>query len=410
MQPRRTVTMTVVELNGFDETGIVGRYLRFTRVALRSETELRPFVYNLLHFGSVTTTKNFLNGMPDGAKVNYVRMILADQAIDVDQYVFSSDHQIDVLRQFSMLEAKALFRKRGELLVKLQNKEADNAVSTAVEYLKRFERSPYWMEAFMKSYGFRMIVEDLKNTSRVLRNPGFPDYLVVSMIDGGFPFVFWWQSFLISAMLPTRFSLDRTPIYGVTKGDEYYPLVSMAGNIAYITSTVAGMMYPHAVKELPRMRMQDLNAFHDEYAQRASTPKFLKRALFVGGINPDLQYTVPYLLYSEANLKAVYEPFRLQWKSGGTLRSFYRSFGKYPSNDLVVIGKTNRLEDKEIVAECEGIGLECKQAGEFFDDYAGLCDDIVAEAKASNLSRDQILKVQSAVERSIHYVKNSLKA
>jgi hypothetical protein len=87
-----------IELNGYDETGTVGRNLRFVRVGLNAENELRPFVYSLLHFGTITTTKNFLNGQSDDRKASYVRMILNDPAIQVSQYTFSTDHQIDVLR------------------------------------------------------------------------------------------------------------------------------------------------------------------------------------------------------------------------------------------------------------------------------------------------------------------------
>lgn len=49
--------MTIVEPNGYDESGIIGNDLRFVRVGLGIHEELRPFIYNLLHFGSVVTTK-----------------------------------------------------------------------------------------------------------------------------------------------------------------------------------------------------------------------------------------------------------------------------------------------------------------------------------------------------------------
>jgi hypothetical protein len=400
--------MPVVELNGFDETGIIGKYLRFTRVGIRKENELRPFVYNLLHFGSVTATKDFLNGMDDAAKIRYVRTILADPAIDVSQYVFSSDHQIDVLRQFSMLEGKSLFRTRGEIIAERARAGPESSFGIIANYLLRYARSPFWMEAFMKSYGFRMIVEDLLNTSRVLRNPGILDYRVISQIDGGFPFAFWWQTFLSPGNAPPRFSTHVTPIYGITKGDEYYPVVSMAGNIAYISNTVTGMMYPQAVTQLPRMRMDRLNLFYDEYSSRVATPRSLKRVLFVGGIPRDLKYSIPYILHSKSNYNLVYEPFGIEYKLGGSLRSFYKAFGRYPQNDLAVVGRTNRPEDQEILKECEAHAVERKNASEFVDDYAEFSQALVREARSSNLNRDHITKVETTVNRSQDAVKRGL--
>ena len=110
-----TDTTSFVEFNGFDESGIIGKYLRFTRVGIPMTSELRPFMYNLLHFNSITTTKRFLRGVGDNIKVDYVRRILSDPTISVTQYSFSTDHQLDVLRQFTLLEGKQLFRKRGRI-------------------------------------------------------------------------------------------------------------------------------------------------------------------------------------------------------------------------------------------------------------------------------------------------------
>jgi len=151
--------LSVIELNGYDETGTIGRNLRFVRVGLNVANELRPFVYNLLHFGSITATKRFLNGQSSDRKASYVRMILADPAIQVSQYTFSTDHQIDVLRQFSMLEHKQLFGRRLPIVLGLQQNNERKALEDIAAYLRRYEDSPYWLESFIKSYGFRMVVE-----------------------------------------------------------------------------------------------------------------------------------------------------------------------------------------------------------------------------------------------------------
>jgi len=62
-----------IEVNGYDETGIIGRNLRFVRVGMDITDSLRPFVYNLLHFRSVSATKRFLGGISDSIKIDYVK-------------------------------------------------------------------------------------------------------------------------------------------------------------------------------------------------------------------------------------------------------------------------------------------------------------------------------------------------
>jgi len=391
---------TPIELNGYDETGTVGRNLRFVRVGLNTENELRPFVYSLLHFGTITTTKNFLNGQSDARKASYVRMILNDPAIQISQYSFYTDHQIDVLRQFCMLEEQQLFRRRYPLLLGLEQHNERSALEGIAEYLRRYGRSPYWLESFMKSYGFRMVVGDLVHSSKVLRNPKFRDYRVISYVDGGYPFVFWWQQFLTLVPSNSRFSAAKTPVFGITKGDEYYPVTSMAGNIAHISNTVPGMIYPHNISELPRMDKPELNEFYADYSTRVSTPTFLKRVLFSGSIPWVLQYAIPFILHHKGGYNDIYEPFRLE--PGKSLHSFYRTFGYYPQNDILVEGKLQSGRDQELRDEC---GRENKlkkvSATQFVSDFKQLTSAIEQEASSSNLTHPQVSAVTQAILRSV---------
>ena len=396
-------TRGVVELDGYDETGIVGRNLRFVRVGLNAANELRPFVYNLLHFGTITASKRFLRGQTEQRKTSYVRMILADPAIQVSQYTFTADHQIDVLRQFVLLECKALFRRREPIVLALQQGNERIALEGIAEYLRRYERSPFWLESFVKSYGFRMVVADLIHSSKVLRNPKFSDYQVLSYVDGGFPFAFWWQHFLSSTTAGSRFSADRTPVFGITKGDEYYPVTSMAGNLAYITNTVPGMIYPHNVIELPRMSRTDLNQFYEEYSIRVSRPTFLKRALFIGDIPPALQYTIPFILHRNSSYRHIYEAFRLE--PSGSLRRFYRDLGYYPQNDLVIVGKIQSEEYKSLRDECaREKQLAQATAQSFMPDYSKLAAEIGQEASRSNLTQQQVSTISQSISRSVQVI------
>lgn len=398
MQVLEVSMFSVIEVNGYDETGIIGRNLRFVRVGLNIENSLRPFVYNLLHFRSVSATKRFLGGISDAIKVDYVKKVMNDPAISVNQYLFSTDHQIDVLRQFTLLEEKALYRKRGELVYSLLKAGNERAVlEDLAGYLKRYERAPYWMESFIKSYGFRMIIEDLQKQSKVLADRSIRNYRVVSYVDGGFPFVFWWRHFLALQDPSSRFSLQKTPIYGVTKGDEYYPATSMAGNIAFITSTTPGMVYPHNVLDLPQMNFNQLNEFYNLFSQTANIPTFQKRVLFVGLLHRDFQYLIPFLLHVNSRYEHIYEPFRLTWKEEGTLKAFYRTFGYYPQNDIVIVGSLRTEDDKEILKECKELKLDCRDAKELLGLYRNLLDHVEEESNASNLNMLQRQKISDTI-------------
>jgi hypothetical protein len=399
----------VIEVNGYDESGIIGKNLRFVRVGMTVENSLRPFVYNLLHFRSVSATKNFLNGMDNARKIDYVKNAMTDPAISINQYSFSTDHQIDILRQFTLLEEKSLYVKRGEVIYDmLYNKGKNDSVRNLCDYLKRYERSPYWMESFIKAYGFRMIVENLQHTSKVISNRSISDYKVISYVDGGFPFVFWWHPFLALQNPDSRFSLQKTPIYGVTKGDEYYPATSMAGNIAYITSTTPGMVYPHNIAELPKMASYQLNDFYNHFIQATQIPTFHKRILFVGYLYRDFQYLLPFILHIGDDYYHIYEPFRLHWVKGGTLRSFYRTFGKYTKNDVVIEGALTTSNDKEIAKECETMDLDCHDATDYLGVYRDLLDKIREQSEASNLSMEQRQKVAQTIVLAKQRAKESL--
>lgn len=400
----------IIEVNGYDETGIIGKHLRFVRIGMSNENNLRPYVYNLLHFRSVSATKRFLGGISDSIKIDYVKKVMNDPAISMTQYLFSTDHQIDVLRQFTLLEEKSLYAKRGELIYDLRSAGDHRPfLEDLAIFLKRYERAPYWMESFMKSYGFRMIIEDLRKTSSVLSDRKISDYRVVSYVDGGFPFVFWWRRFLELQDPNSRFSLQKTPIYGVTKGDEYYPATSMAGNIAFITSTVSGMVYPQNVTDLPRMNLQQLNEFYDLFSQKTSIPTFQKRVLFVGSLHRDFQYLIPYVLHVNDDFEHVYEPFRLTWKEDGTLKAFYRTFGRYPQNDVVIIGGIRSEEDKKIIEECKHTGLDCRPAQEFLGLYRDLLDEIKEESETSNLSLVQREKIANTISLARQLAEEKLK-
>lgn len=266
------------------------------------------------------------------------------------------------------------------------------------------QEPPHFMESFIKAYGFKTIVEDLKNTSKLLRNPTITRYLVISQIDGGFPFVFWWNYFLSNQPPSSRFSAGQTPIYGITKGDEYYPVTGMAGNIATITNSLHGMLYPHNIKEIDRMPQEEVNEFYSACCALRNVPKFHKRVLFFGKIDPELQYSIPYLLHSRNSEHPIYEPFRIGYVPKGTLESFYKTFG-YSRWDVVVEGELELETDKRIRQEFENRGMEIKDIDSFIEPFGELLEDINEAAKISNLNQNQITKVINRTKNTLENAK-----
>ena len=94
-----------------------------------------------------------------------------------------------------------------------------------------------------------MVIKDLQNTSKLLSCRDSKNYKVISLVDGGYPLVFWAYSFLEQATLNDNiFNFKTTPIYGISKGDEYFPVIQMAGNLAFIANGLG--VYPQNVKQL----------------------------------------------------------------------------------------------------------------------------------------------------------------
>ncbi len=383
-----------IEINGYDETGTIGKDLRFIRVGLSDEVAYRPFIYNILHFGSVSVSKSKLKEYPNESR-KYLKMVFSDPALSISHYVFPTDHQIEVLRRFSLFEQKKLYAMRGKL-IKSYKEEDKTILSDAIKYLKRYERTPQWMEWFVKSYGFNMIFRELPHTSKLLRDERIDRYIVVSQVDGGYPFVFWWRTLLSS--LEGRFSEQHTPVYGITNGDEYYPAVSMAGNIATITNTVVGAAYPHNVREIKKMSDAELGDFYNEYANSCSVPTFHTRLLFVGDLDEQFQHLLPFTLHMKSLIEStsrvrIYEPMKIK----RSMSDFYKTFGDYHDNDVVVIGSLRDDKDRGIVDECEEKGLEVHDCSDYFCEVEHTLDNILNESEGTNLDSTQRDKITSRI-------------
>ncbi len=366
----------------------------------------------MLHFGSLIASKGKLAGIDDESKKKYVRNILKDPAISVNHYVFPTDYQIQILKKFAMTEQDEMFKLRGELFRYYEEKEFACGIREALTRLKRYENPIKYTEFAIKGFAYRTIVEDLKNTSKILRNPNYENYLVISYVDGGFPFVFWWDSFLNNP--PSyRFSTTRTPIYGITQGDEYYPVVSLAGNIASIMNSIKGMIYPQAVKDISEIsnnmgsRLENLFV---EYHADCAKPRFHNRVLFIGGIDEDLQYTIPYIMHRksmENHDSTVFEALRIR----SPFETFIKEFGAKPSDIIVLgtVGNLNKEEEQSLIKAAENFGasngIRIMKCEEFIDGFEELAKSIIDYAGGSNLTTDQMNRIETKINDSIQRIK-----
>jgi len=400
----------IVELNGFDESGIIGENLRFIRVGIDIHGDLRPFVYNLLHFGSLVMTKAWLKGHDSDVQKAYVRAVLNDPAIDVNHYAFPPVLQLKLLRQFTICEFNRVADNRRELIEHFESADLKETVSNVIDCFKKYTDPWGYAERCVKAYGHRMIVEDLQRTSRVLNDQFIADYRVISFVDGGFPLVFWAEKFLrpVEIMGPSRFSKDKTPIYGISNGDEYYPTVSLAGNVATITNRFYEMIYPQSVKEIPRPTVFSFEEFCKDYEEDCAKPKFLPRILFIGRIDANLQYSIPFIHYKNTG-HVIYEPFRVLYDERGSFRSFYKRFRGDSKKDIVVCGKIRKdvPQENSMYQECKDLGLTMVYAEDFFSDFETFLGTISEEAQGTNLDRYSLQKITLRLDKIKEIVKKS---
>lgn len=399
----------IVELNGFDESGIIGENLRFVRVGIDARNELRPFIYNLLHFGSLIMTKKMLRGQYSEVQKDYVRAILSDPAIVLNHYVFPSRFQLELLRHFTCCELNRVADKRRELICAINSPDLKRTVSNVVGYFRKYMDPWGYVERFVKSYGFKMIVENLHNFSRVSRGWVVEEaYKIICLVDGGYPLVFWKRAFRENKVRREVFGQEDTSIFGITNGDEYYPVINLAGNVATITNRFHEMILPQSVKEIPYPDDFPLEEYCKSYEEQCSTPRFHSRILFIGKIEANLQYLIPFIHY-KANKHKVCEPLRVSYDEKGSFRSFYKWFRGRASNDLIVFGKIETEEEKQMFRESETYNLKMVDAGKFLNPFQRILNEIRVQTRGTNLDRLSLKKIDSRLSKIESIVKKSLK-
>jgi len=399
----------IVELNGFDESGFIGENLRFVRVGIDARNELRPFIYNLLHFGSLVITKKMLRGQYNETQKDYVKAILNDPVITLDHYFFPPSVQLKLLRHFICCELQRVADKRRELVYAIETPNLKRAVSNVVNYFRKYNDPWGYAERFIKSYGFKMIVESLHNFSRVSRNFVVEQsYKIICLVDGGFPLVFWSKAFREKETEREDFLNEDASVYGITNGDEYYPAINVAGNVATITNRFSEMIFPQSIKEIPYPNDFPLEEYCKSYEKQCSHPRFYSRILFIGKIEASLQYLIPFIYY-KTNKHKVFEPLRVSFHENGSFKSFYKWFRGRSDNDLVVFGRIETEEEKEMFKESETYNLKMVDASKLFDPFQEILNKIRVQATGTNLDKLSVQKIESKLGKIESIVKKSMK-
>jgi hypothetical protein len=99
----------------------------------------------------------------------------------------------------------------------------------------------------------------------------------------------------------------------------------------------------------------------------------------------------------------IYEAFRLEPSS--SLKRFYRDLGYYPQNDVVIRGKIESGEDKNLCDECRReTQLAQTTAQSLIPDYRKLAAEIEGEASRSNLTKQQVSNISQSISRSVKVI------
>lgn len=398
-----------IQLNGLDESGVIGENLRFIRAGIDIHNELRPYIYNLLHFGSLIMTKKMLKGQSSALQKDYVRAILNDPSIIINHYAFPPNLQLKLLRYFTCCEFNRVADKRRELIEGIKAQNLEDSTSRVVDYLRKYTDPWGYTERFIKSYGFRMIIEQILRKSKFSFNRSTDNHKNIFLVDGGYPLVFWGKSFLESESQKEHchFSTVNTSIYGVTNGDEYFPIISLAGNVASITNRFHEMIFPQSIKEVPYQEGFPLEQYWKEYEEKCSYPRFFSRILFIGEIETNLQYLIPLIQYKNTGHR-IFEVFRVTYKEKGSFRSFYKRYRGYSGKDLIVFGKITTKKEKEMYEEAQNYELKTVDASSFFDSFEELLNRIRGQAMGTNLDRLSCHKIKTKLNKIGKIVKKSL--
>jgi len=343
-----------VEIDGIDEAGRIGETIFFVRVGVPLPAENRILLHNLDHFDKLIVDQSDLKGRSSQNLFRYVKRVIDDPSISMSIFAMRSECQLRLLRRLWKFESDKLFKFRKRLIDAYESEDI-TGLSEAIGHLEIFENPSVYAESFVKGFGIQEITRRLDVESRLFLLKSAMERLLVVQVDGGYPFAFWWKSFLESPDLK-NIKRGNTFFTGLTSGDRYYPVISAAGTIASVFRYHAPPLTFYGVHEIECPANEDLpnEDFCSHHASALSKPIYQYRMLLLGSMHQTIRSLMPYAIHREDRRKT-YEVFSIERSA----EDFLKNFGGKPDSTVVLYGDLTSEGQRENLRFLKESGYEC---------------------------------------------------
>jgi len=389
-------------IHGLDEAGRIGDKIIFCDASIEIENETSLMLRNLWHFRKLILNKYDVSGYDERTLLRFVSEFIDDGSTRINLFSLNHEYQNRLLSGLFYQMSNSFFKLRGDIIEALQKRDR-TIFSTTLGVLNRFKRKGIYAESFIKSYIMREILTHISGYYKnvysldVLKN-GYGPRIDVQ-IDGGFPFGFWWKDLLNN--IESGLIKEKCLITGITNGDNYYPVISLAGTIASILNKYPAKQYNFSINDFKLSELditnEDFFHFYFRHAYSLSKPIYQNRILLLGKFSDELKTILPYSIYLDRGRTRTFEPFEINT----SILNFMKDFGYgLPENTLIIIGKIENSEQKKDIRYCEDRGFstielnQCKEVFEnFFPNLNSESELIPSQRKSEIQSR--LTKIQS---------------
>lgn len=375
-------------IHGFDEAGRIGDKIIFCDACTKHENELILMLKNLNYFRKLILNKKDVYGFDQGTLLKFVTDLVDDSSIIIRLYYIDQTTQNRLLRGLLYQLSNELFSMRGNF-IRLLSTFDRGTVQDCLNHLNRFKRKGIYAESFVKSFAMREMVRKLgRYYVSKFGSRGELDQSSTRIdiqIDGGYPFAFWWKDIL--EIEEPDFSKGKCLITGVTNGDTYYPLISLAGTVANILHRYPEKQHLYSVNQIhPTELLVDSDEFYNFYkhhAQSLSRPVFQNRLLFIGECAEELQRIMPYIFYLKEGRTKTFEPFIINTN----VENFMKDFGYGASERTnILVGNLRSAEDRASLEFCREREYPIYEISEQTEDIESLFADLESITSVAPLS------------------------
>jgi hypothetical protein len=389
-------------IHGLDEAGRIGDKIIFCDASIEVENETSLMLRNLWHFRKLILNKYDVSGYDEKTLLRFVSEFVDDGSTRINLFSLNHEYQNRLLSGLFYQMSNSFFKLRGDIIEALQKRDR-TVFSITLDILNRFKRKGIYANSFVKSYIMREMINHISGYYKnvysldVLKNGKGPRIDI--QIDGGFPYGFWWKDFLDYP--ESGLIKEKCLVTGITNGDDYYPVISLAGTIASILNKYPGKQYNFSINDFKSSSLditsEDFSRFYFRHAYSLSKPIYENRILLLGRFSDELKSILPYSIYLDQGRTRSFEPFEIHT----SIQNFMKDFGYgLPENTLIIIGKIENSEQKKDIRYCKDRGFstielnQCKEAFEkFFSNLNSESELIPSQRKSEIQSR--LTKIQS---------------